>query len=347
MMSLLLVDDERHVTEWLEELFEKTNLFRVEKAHSGAEALCAIERHPVDILLSDIKMPGMSGFDLAEQVFARWPACHVVFLSGHATFDFVYRANRHNVKYLLKTEDDDVIMEAVLREKRMIEAERAAPPSPHAPIPDPVGADLGAALLGGDERRIAEAFDALIGAYQGRRMDAAEPLAAYQSALSMVVAQMGHAAVAADLKKLMQPGLCGTWAEAFTRLEATVRRCLSGAFISRDEDKRQLAARVERYIQEHVAEDLSLARIAHSVAYNPSYISRVYRQATGENITDCVKRTRIDAARALLSRTEDAVQDVALSCGFESAQYFATVFRQLTGFAPLEYRKAFYRAPGG
>jgi len=65
--------------------------YRVLEAGCGAEALDAAKRHdkPVDLLLTDIDMPGMDGVSLSREVRERWPETKVVFMSGGTTPDSV------------------------------------------------------------------------------------------------------------------------------------------------------------------------------------------------------------------------------------------------------------------
>ena len=65
--------------------------YRVLEGGCGAEALDVAERHdkPVDLLLTDIDMPGMDGVSLSREVRERWPETKVVFMSGGATADSV------------------------------------------------------------------------------------------------------------------------------------------------------------------------------------------------------------------------------------------------------------------
>ena len=343
-MKLLLVDDERYVLTWLEKLFSETGLFDVFTVSSGQDAIALLDREPIDILLSDIKMPGISGFELAEHIFAHNPDCHVIFLSGYAMFDYVYRANRHNVKYLLKTEDDDVILETVLREKRAIEEARGKPSAASEGVDDvsALERELGAALEKADAGLVRAAFDRLIRQYEGRRMEDQEALYVYQRFLALVIRHAPPATDAQTLGRLSQTRPCGSWAKAYAQLEQAAARCIPG-YLAPKSDRAVFAEQVRQYIREHLKDDLSLACIASHFAYNPSYISRLFRQATGENLTDCVKRLRIDSAKERLTEHDEPVQAVAAACGFESPQYFASVFREMTGYAPIEYRKAYLR----
>jgi len=121
---LMIVDDERHIVDWLFELFLNLKLeLDIVKAYSAQEALQRLEASKIDIVLSDIRMPGMSGLELMERIKDNWPSCRIVFLTGYNEFEYIYAAKKQTgVSYLLKTEDDDVIIEAV--NNAMIEIER-------------------------------------------------------------------------------------------------------------------------------------------------------------------------------------------------------------------------------
>lgn len=116
MYRLLIVDDEEIITDGLFEVFSR---FRPEqldvcKAYSSKEALDWMLRTRIDIVLTDIAMPGMNGLELVEQVQVYWPRCKIVFLTGHSHFDYAYRAfQMPNVRYLLKTEGYGKVTEVI------------------------------------------------------------------------------------------------------------------------------------------------------------------------------------------------------------------------------------------
>lgn len=113
MVRLLLVDDEKEILDWLYELFQDVPDLELDvyKALSGFEALDILAKTKIDVVVSDIKMPGMSGLQLLEKIRGRWPMCRVVFLTGYNEFDYVYTAIKYSgVSYLLKTEEDSVII---------------------------------------------------------------------------------------------------------------------------------------------------------------------------------------------------------------------------------------------
>jgi len=116
MYRLLLVDDEHEIVDWLFDLFQEVPDLELDvyKALSGFEALDILGRTKIDVVISDIKMPGMSGLQLLEKLRSLWPLCRVIFLTGYNEFDYVYTAIKYDgVSYLLKTEEDDEIIKEV------------------------------------------------------------------------------------------------------------------------------------------------------------------------------------------------------------------------------------------
>lgn len=114
--NLLIVDDEYDILSWLEELFRydfdmELGVYTAESAYEALELLNQIK---FDVVLTDIRMPGMDGITLFHQIKRNWPRCKVVFLTGYRNFDDLYQiAQNKDVRFLLKTEEDDAIQRAV------------------------------------------------------------------------------------------------------------------------------------------------------------------------------------------------------------------------------------------
>lgn len=78
---VLLVDDEDHVLSALRRSLRRESI-AVETARNGREALERLAENPVDLVISDQKMPGMTGVELLKTIRARWPATQRILLSG-------------------------------------------------------------------------------------------------------------------------------------------------------------------------------------------------------------------------------------------------------------------------
>lgn len=81
--KILIVDDEKSVSITLGLVF-KAKGFDAQSASSGVEALEIARSFRPDVLLSDVMMPGMDGFELAQKIFKELPGCRVFLLSGAA-----------------------------------------------------------------------------------------------------------------------------------------------------------------------------------------------------------------------------------------------------------------------
>ena len=102
----------------------------------------------------------------------------------------------------------------------------------------------------------------------------------------------------------------------------------------------QLIQRLHTYIADHVAEDLSLSALAQTVFLSPVYLSRLYKQLTGSNLSEYVQSVRLEHARSLLEHGAVRVSDIAYQSGFESAAHFSRTFKKAFGITPQEYRNS-------
>jgi len=116
MLRLLIVDDEPDIADGLYTLLQERFPFEFElyKAYSGKTALEWLRRGRFDIVLTDIRMPVLSGLELHKHARTLWPRCRVVFLTGHSEFDYVYEAIHYDhTSYLLKTEGHETILDTI------------------------------------------------------------------------------------------------------------------------------------------------------------------------------------------------------------------------------------------
>nr|WP_139999178.1 response regulator transcription factor [Paenibacillus paridis] len=116
MYKVLLVDDERIIVEGISLTVDwnASNTELAGTARNGLDALAFIESHVPDIVISDIKMPGMNGLQLVEKVHEKYPHIAFILLSGFSEFDFARTAMQFGVKhYLLKPCNENSITEAL------------------------------------------------------------------------------------------------------------------------------------------------------------------------------------------------------------------------------------------
>jgi len=105
MYRVLLVDDEYMITEGLKVLipFEKWKMEVVATANDAETALAYIKDNPVDLVITDVNMPGMNGLQMIEQMKTSLPNAAFIILSGYQEFEYVKTAlNLQVADYLVK-----------------------------------------------------------------------------------------------------------------------------------------------------------------------------------------------------------------------------------------------------
>ena len=126
---ILVVDDEPPQLEILR-LILGSEGYEAVTAASGRGALAALRRQPFDVVLTDLKMPDLSGIALLEQILREQPGACVVLMTAHGTIDSAVEAMRKGAfDYLTKPVDREVLLLAVSRaveRTRLVEREPEA-----------------------------------------------------------------------------------------------------------------------------------------------------------------------------------------------------------------------------
>lgn len=131
MMRVLFVDDEASVLQAMRRaMHHMRNEWNMEFASSGAAALENLAKTPADVIVSDMRMPGMDGWQLLAEVKARYPRTVRLILSGHAEASSIMRAIGVAHQYLAKPCDSAVLKAAItqtLSLRQLLSSDRLAP----------------------------------------------------------------------------------------------------------------------------------------------------------------------------------------------------------------------------
>jgi AraC family transcriptional regulator len=104
-------------------------------------------------------------------------------------------------------------------------------------------------------------------------------------------------------------------------------------------DRRRLL-RVLDYIEANLEGDLSIDRMASIACLSRYHFARAFKQAVGQPPHRHVSARRLERAKALLTRGDRPLVDIALALGFSDQANFTRAFRQATGHAPGQFRQA-------
>lgn len=92
------------------------------------------------------------------------------------------------------------------------------------------------------------------------------------------------------------------------------------------------------YIRLHLADQLSLGRIAGGIKVSPSYLSRLFNREVGESVSNYITKARVEKAAELLSFSRMTIQNTAFYVGFNDFNYFSRCFKKYKNMTPTEYR---------
>ncbi len=116
--------------------------------------------------------------------------------------------------------------------------------------------------------------------------------------------------------------------DAEHRAEEVVSRSQRGILLS-----------TERFIRRHLAEELTLERLAGRAKFSPSHFHRIFTAFFGKTPHEFILQCRVEAAQAALRADHCTLAELAELCGFSSQSHFTAQFKKATGQTPLQYRK--------
>ncbi|MGI5898724.1 MAG: helix-turn-helix domain-containing protein [Christensenellales bacterium] len=106
-----------------------------------------------------------------------------------------------------------------------------------------------------------------------------------------------------------------------------------------DTTSQSIISKVKGYINRNLDGDLSLDTVAGHVYMSPKYLSRVFKDITGQNFSEYITQMRIEAACNLLRETRLSVEEITARVGYNSSAYFIMRFKQSVGCTPKQYRR--------
>lgn len=336
MYKLLLVDDEPIIRDGIERMvdWDKLGITVIASCGNAIAALDSMTDDMPDILLSDVRMPGMNGLELVEQAMALHPMLQCIILSGYDTFQYAQQALRSGVlEYLLKPCAQEELESALERACRAIDRQRK-----HVMH-----------LYG--ERR--ERIKSLVAAFNTLRSSGTEgaalekqvrelaktaedPSILQEALIFMVTSGLGSSQTEWGMNIIMdamrEPG----------SIEELILRCLT-RLRGESGGTRGFVQQMTAYVDANYRDEaLSLQYLADNVVYmNADYIGREFTRAMGRKFSAYLLETRMERAKLLMAsdptlHSYEIAEQVGLG---KNPHYFSQVFRKYTGMTPKEYRQ--------
>ena len=131
------------------------------------------------------------------------------------------------------------------------------------------------------------------------------------------------------------------WNYANDLLRLVLRQQYSAAHTYEGNPRRHQAALLtaKKYLEEHIAEDVELSRLAADSHLHPTYFHKLFTAAFGRTPAEYLMWYRVMTAREYLRDDNCSISEIATKCGFSSPSYFSQKFRYYTSSSPSQYRR--------
>lgn len=356
MFNVLIIDDEPWAREVVKSLgaWDSLELSVVGEAEDGKTGLRLItELHP-DIVITDMRMPGIDGIELLKRINTDFPSIKIIVMSGYDDFVYLKQAIASRaLDYLLKPFDEAELNDALTKCREELK-ERRKTNSPLSVSPVDFSSDaLNDRYLILRQRALASFIEldipGIMRAFEQLNDFLSEEFKDGLDDETMVLIQEDYAEL---LMRFLNNHYHFSLTEVFGEDEAMVLKdhslhhlsllCVRAIewIQSRKKSKTRLTIDgVIAYIEKHYADPISLESIAQHFYVSKEHLSRAFKSTTGENLSDFIVRTRMEKAKNLLEKAEISIKHAARLTGYPELPYFHRVFKKQFGITPGEFKR--------
>ena len=117
------------------------------------------------------------------------------------------------------------------------------------------------------------------------------------------------------------------------------------ASVESDGQEERIINKIVRFVQSHLAEEISLSVLAEEFHLSAQYISQLFKNEIGVNFLTYLTHIRIENAKKLLLATSLSIAEVSEQSGYGDYRVFTKVFKKSEGITPSQYRRDFLAVP--
>ncbi len=339
LYTVLLVDDEELERKVVAFTLQNSGLpiEIVGEAANGREALEQVVKTWPELIIMDIKMPGIDGLEATRQIKALFPTTEVIMLTAYGKFSYSQQAIKAQADdYLLKPIQPQQLIKAVAEAISRLSLKRLRP----GPAVDltKISEQVRVGNLEEAKREWAILLESVVPWEQALGYSFAWRLLVI---VEQVVLSVGiKTAEVTTLEQEMAPELARISSQTNFQQwgERLLEKCL-GLIRQMSYSQDQIVVRqAMEYIETHFAEDVSLVNVSAHIHLSPTYLSRIFNKKAGMGFSDFVANVRLKAAKQRLRNSTETVEQIADALGFSSSSYFSSVFKKHEGVTPSEYR---------
>lgn len=111
-------------------------------------------------------------------------------------------------------------------------------------------------------------------------------------------------------------------------------------FPTKETMENHLVTAIREMIRSHAEEPLRISDVCNSLGYSKSYLSRLFKEQTGETIASYATREKIKRAKLMIRENDWNFTQISDRLAFDNPQYFSRVFKRVTGMTPTEFKQS-------
>ena len=123
-------------------------------------------------------------------------------------------------------------------------------------------------------------------------------------------------------------------------VQSRCSECAAAVLRISSQQENPIISKAAEFIAAHLAEDISLERIAQEINVSPFYLRKLFKEEKNENYISYLTGMRMEKARALLKEPRASIKEVSAAVGYNDQNYFSRIFRNKFGMTPTEFRDA-------
>lgn len=348
MYRIVVIDDEYIVVEGIKAMIARLRLDYevVAGAYDGLSGLETIRRYKPDMVITDIRMPGMDGLSIIEEAKEQYPEMAFVVISGYTEFEYAQQALRLGViGYIDKPISLDKLRSVLEKASRDFYAQKehfrevvASKESLQSLNPQ-LGSCIDA-MIARDVKKFSTHMEHLldlIAASYETEEDFRREVYKCMSVLSDIMREQ---------YVNMRPEDGISYRE-ISRLQgreiiyayAIERGAIFQKYMEADKtgSRHRVITDVLAYIEKNYQSDIGLNELAERVSMSVAYLSVLFKNEVGMSFIKYLTKVRIDHAKKLLAQGMK-VYEVSEQVGYHNYRYFTDAFKKSEGMTPQKYK---------
>lgn len=338
MYRIVVIDDEYIVVEGIKAIIKKRAMDCevVGSAVDGIDGLEVVRKEKPDLLITDIRMPGMDGLSLIEVIKEELPKTRFIVISGYTEFEYARRAISLGVKgYIDKPITMEKLEEVIAKLTREDEVEGKE-------------TSLFELYMGNMmEKVILEKPEELkkdCNVYLNQLKSQIDFLEIYKKECFRLLCVLLE--LFAERKQIHEEWMHISHAEIerFKTIEeikvyinCVVKKISASMEAEKIGANHFVVNKLLQYISENYNKDIGLTELADEVNMNPSYLCILFKEEVGMSYVKYLTNLRINKAKELLKEGYK-VSNVSEMVGYHNYRYFCDIFKKHLGKTPNEYK---------